>query len=67
MSFVKRWKQSYMQKKLDDIIFQDMKKDMDPRSLETFSGIAYQCLQEYREQRPKMSHVVEQLEIALRL
>ncbi|KAL7594775.1 hypothetical protein Lser_V15G29997 [Lactuca serriola] len=67
VSFVKRWKQSYMQKKLDDIIFQDMKKDMDPRSLETFSGIAYQCLQEYREQRPKMSHVVEQLEIALRL
>ncbi|KAI3692370.1 hypothetical protein L6452_32184 [Arctium lappa] len=38
---------------------------MDVSSLETFSDIAYQCLQNSREQRPLMAHVVEKLKIAV--
>ncbi|KAI3505573.1 hypothetical protein L1887_27705 [Cichorium endivia] len=59
------WKKSYKQKKLDMIIFEDMKEKMDPRSLETYSSIAYQCLKKSREKRPEMYHVVEKLNIAL--
>ncbi|CAI9290789.1 unnamed protein product [Lactuca saligna] len=64
--FVKWWKASYKQKKLDEIIFQDLKQEMDSRSMETYSNIAYQCLQKSRDERPKMSEVVEKLEMAFR-
>lgn len=64
-SLVRMWKQSYKQKKLVDIIFQDLMQQMDSTSLETFSVIAFQCLQKSRELRPTMPHVVEKLEIAL--
>ncbi|KAL4586752.1 hypothetical protein LXL04_011396 [Taraxacum kok-saghyz] len=64
-SLVRKWKTSYKEKKLEEIIFHDMKQDMDPRSLETFSEIAYGCLQKSRASRPNMSRVVEELEIAL--
>ncbi|KAI3797900.1 hypothetical protein L1987_33164 [Smallanthus sonchifolius] len=66
-SLVQMWKQSYEQKKLDHIIFQDLKQQMDPSSLEIFSNIAYQCLQKTYEQRPTMARVVEELEIALEI
>ncbi|KAL8246202.1 hypothetical protein R6Q59_007418 [Mikania micrantha] len=66
-SLVKMWKQSYEQKKLDHIIFQDLNQQMDPRSLEIFSNIAYQCLQDTYNQRPTMTRVVEELEIALKI
>ncbi|XP_076936544.1 receptor-like protein kinase HERK 1 [Bidens hawaiensis] len=66
-SLVRMWKQKYKQKKLDEIIFQDLNQDMDPQSLETFTDIAFQCLQKYRENRPTMSVVVEKLEAALEL
>ncbi|PWA96767.1 protein kinase-like domain, Phloem protein 2-like protein [Artemisia annua] len=61
------WKKSYKEKKLDEIVFQDLKQQLDPSSLETFADIAYQCLQNSREQRPAMSHVVEKLKSALEL
>ncbi|XP_023771893.2 U-box domain-containing protein 43 isoform X1 [Lactuca sativa] len=64
-SLVRRWKKSYKEKKLDEIIFHNLKQGMNMRSLETFSQIAYQCLMKSRVQRPKMCHVVEKLEIAL--
>ncbi|KAM0017872.1 putative protein kinase RLK-Pelle-CrRLK1L-1 family [Helianthus debilis subsp. tardiflorus] len=64
---VPMWKQSYIDKKLDQIIFKDLKPSMDPSSLETFSEIAFQCLHYSREQRPKMSILVKRLEIALEL
>ncbi|KAJ0522999.1 putative protein kinase RLK-Pelle-CrRLK1L-1 family [Helianthus annuus] len=64
---VPMWKQSYIDKKLDQIIFKDLKPPMDPSSLETFSEIAFRCLHYSREQRPKMSILVERLEIALEL
>nr|GEZ57216.1 protein kinase-like domain, phloem protein 2-like protein [Tanacetum cinerariifolium] len=55
------------QKKLDEIIFPDLKQQMDPSSMGTFVDIAFQCLQKSREQRPKMSLVVEKFELALEL
>ncbi|KAI3690155.1 hypothetical protein L2E82_48130 [Cichorium intybus] len=64
-SLVRKWKQCYKEKKLDEIIFQDLKEHMNMKSLEVFSDIAYRCLLESREQRPKMSYVVEELENAL--
>ncbi|KAJ9537979.1 hypothetical protein OSB04_030712 [Centaurea solstitialis] len=64
---VRTWKQSYKQKKLDEIIFQDLKLPVDSSSLRTFSNIAYQCLERSREKRPPMVHVVEKLELALKL
>ncbi|KAI3795908.1 hypothetical protein L1987_38568 [Smallanthus sonchifolius] len=66
-SLVQMWKQSYEQKKLDRIIFQDLNQQMDPSSLETFSSIAYQCLQKIYKERPTMARVVEVLETALRI
>ncbi|KAJ0944872.1 putative protein kinase RLK-Pelle-CrRLK1L-1 family [Helianthus annuus] len=64
-SLVRMWKQKAKQKNLDEIIFQDLVQGMDPRSLEIFSDIAFQCLQKHREERPTMSVVVEKLETAL--
>ncbi|PWA83515.1 protein kinase-like domain, Phloem protein 2-like protein [Artemisia annua] len=65
--FVHFWKKCYEQKKLDEIIFPDLKQQMDTRSVGTFVDIAYQCLQKSREQRPTMSVVVEKLKAALEL
>ncbi|KAI3497518.1 hypothetical protein L1887_40185 [Cichorium endivia] len=61
------WKKSYEEKKLGEIIFEDLKQQMDPSSLETFSNIAYRCLKKYREERPNMSSVVKELEVALHI
>ncbi|KAL7600817.1 hypothetical protein Lser_V15G22907 [Lactuca serriola] len=65
-SLVGMWKKSYKQKNVDAIIFEDLKQHMDPVSLEIFSDIAYHCSQKSREGRPKMLHVLEQLETARR-
>ncbi|MFS7923122.1 putative protein kinase RLK-Pelle-CrRLK1L-1 family [Helianthus anomalus] len=62
---MRMWKQKYEENKLDEIIFQDLIQEMDPRSLKTYSDIAFQCLQEYRGGRPIMSLVVEKREAAL--
>ncbi|KAJ9538354.1 hypothetical protein OSB04_031087 [Centaurea solstitialis] len=62
---VRMWKKSYKVKKPDKIIFQDMLLQMDLNSLETFSNIAYLCVHKYLEGRPKMAHVVKELETAL--
>ncbi|PWA63622.1 protein kinase-like domain, Phloem protein 2-like protein [Artemisia annua] len=59
------WKECYEQKKLDEIIFPDIKHQVDPGSVKTFVDIAYQCLKKSREQRPTISAVVEKLKAAL--
>ena len=64
-SLVGMWKKNYKQKKLYALIFEDLKQFTNRDSLEIFSDIAYQCLQKYREGRPKMSYVLEKLETAL--
>ncbi|MFS7981803.1 putative protein kinase RLK-Pelle-CrRLK1L-1 family [Helianthus anomalus] len=61
---VPMWKQSYRDKNLDHIIFKDVTPPLDPASLETFSDIAFQCLQYSREQRPTSSHLVKRLVFA---
>ncbi|MFS7923108.1 putative protein kinase RLK-Pelle-CrRLK1L-1 family [Helianthus anomalus] len=66
-SLVPTWKKMYEEKELKENIFQDLLQEMNPRCLETYSDIAFQCLQEYRERRPTMSVVVEKLETALEL
>ncbi|KAJ9554326.1 hypothetical protein OSB04_018371 [Centaurea solstitialis] len=50
---------------LNVIIDLDLLKQMKPTSKDTFSTIAYQCLERRREDRPTMSQVVEQLQKAL--
>nr|XP_043629588.1 uncharacterized protein LOC122600874 [Erigeron canadensis] len=64
-NLVPTWKQSYKNKKIHTIMFQDLTPPMEMTSLETFSDIAFQCVQGSREKRPTMSHVVEKLEMAL--
>ncbi|KAJ0954724.1 putative protein kinase RLK-Pelle-CrRLK1L-1 family [Helianthus annuus] len=63
---VPTWKESYKQNKLQEIIFHDLKQQMDPSSLKIYSDIAFKCLQESPEERPVMPHVVEKLETALK-
>ncbi|KAL4592991.1 hypothetical protein LXL04_006002 [Taraxacum kok-saghyz] len=56
--------QCFKNKRLEDIIFHDMKGQIDAKSLLVFSTIAYRCLQEKLEDRPTMADVVKELEKA---
>ncbi|XP_076927895.1 putative receptor-like protein kinase At5g39000 [Bidens hawaiensis] len=51
---------------LHTIIIPDLLDQMKPYSLEVFSNIAFQCLNEDRKKRPTMNFVVKGLEIALK-
>ncbi|KAJ0768850.1 putative protein kinase RLK-Pelle-CrRLK1L-1 family [Helianthus annuus] len=62
---VNKWRRCYEEKRLDEIIFPDLKEKMDSCSLNTFSSLAYRCLKTYREERPSTAEVMKQLEIAL--
>lgn len=62
---VKMAKTHYENGTLDEIIHPDLRKQMDSKSLSTFSTIAYQCLKKHGEERPTMSLVMEQLEKVL--
>ncbi|XP_071737348.1 uncharacterized protein [Rutidosis leptorrhynchoides] len=65
-SLVRMWKKSYTDKVLSTIIFKNyLMIPLDSTCLKTFSDIAFQCLNEFREHRPKMSRVVQQLKTAL--
>uniref|UniRef100_A0A251SBJ9 Putative serine-threonine/tyrosine-protein kinase catalytic domain-containing protein n=1 Tax=Helianthus annuus TaxID=4232 RepID=A0A251SBJ9_HELAN len=67
-NLVRTWIESYEEKKLNDIIFKDPTiQPLEQSTLEIFSDIAYQCLKESREDRPKMSAVVAELERSLDL
>ncbi|GKA88999.1 kinase-like domain, phloem protein 2-like protein, partial [Tanacetum coccineum] len=57
----------YREKILDGIIDPDLWKQMDPRSLNIFAKIAYDCLNEKRSQRPNVDEIVTRLEKALEL
>ncbi|KAI3516519.1 hypothetical protein L1887_15437 [Cichorium endivia] len=50
---------------LDEIIDPDLRNQMNPASLSTFSTIANQCLKSLGQERPRMSMVVKELEKAL--
>ncbi|KAD3337693.1 hypothetical protein E3N88_33213 [Mikania micrantha] len=58
-------KNQYVQGKLDEIVFEDIREQIVPQSLTTFRDIAYQCLHEDEDKRPQESEVVIQLRKAL--
>ncbi|KAJ0768853.1 putative protein kinase RLK-Pelle-CrRLK1L-1 family [Helianthus annuus] len=62
---VNKWRRCYEEKRLNEIIFSDLKEQMVSRSLNTFSSLAYQCIKKLRVERPAMADVVKILEIAL--
>ncbi|KAM0070294.1 putative protein kinase RLK-Pelle-CrRLK1L-1 family [Helianthus debilis subsp. tardiflorus] len=65
-NLVRKWLESYEEKKLNDIIFKDTAiLPLEQSALETFSDIAYRCLKESREDRPRMAEVVTELATAL--
>nr|XP_043611743.1 uncharacterized protein LOC122583402 [Erigeron canadensis] len=51
--------------KLDQMVFEGIKEQIVPKSLTTFQTIAYKCLNDVPEMRPKASEVVIELEKAL--
>ncbi|GKD36968.1 kinase-like domain, phloem protein 2-like protein, partial [Tanacetum coccineum] len=57
-------KRHFEDRKLDDIIVEGLRKQMDLESLTIFANTAYNCLKE-RVQRPTMDQVVRDLEEAL--
>nr|XP_043629167.1 uncharacterized protein LOC122600506 isoform X2 [Erigeron canadensis] len=58
-------RKQYKENRLDTIIKTGMKEQISPKCLESFSRIAYRCLGRVREDRPTMSEIVKELEIAL--
>ena len=58
-------KNRYQVGKLDELVFEGIKEQVDPQSFVTFARIAYQCLHHKRERRPKAGEVVIQLKRAL--
>ncbi|MFS7928176.1 putative protein kinase RLK-Pelle-LRR-VIII-1 family [Helianthus anomalus] len=65
---VPTWKKNYEENMLNDIIFENPNiEPMHQSVLKRFSGIAYQCLKESREERPEMSEIVTELETALNI
>ncbi|KAL7601014.1 hypothetical protein Lser_V15G22538 [Lactuca serriola] len=64
-SFTEMVRKSYKQNKVSEIIYDNIKDEINPDSLEAFTTIAYRCLKRDREQRPLMNEVVRALETAL--
>ncbi|KAJ0692374.1 putative protein kinase RLK-Pelle-CrRLK1L-1 family [Helianthus annuus] len=65
-NLVRTWIKSYEEKKLNDIIFNDTAiLPLEQSAFEIFSDIAYRCLKESREDRPRMAEVVTELATAI--
>ncbi|KAI3824814.1 hypothetical protein L1987_06285 [Smallanthus sonchifolius] len=58
-NFVKR---RYKDGTFNEIIMANLRKQIKPYSLQTFSCIAYECLNESRSRRPSMKSVVKELQ-----
>ncbi|GKB47300.1 kinase-like domain, phloem protein 2-like protein [Tanacetum coccineum] len=56
-----------LEKTLDDLTDPDLRKQLNPRSLNIFAETAYECLNEEQSQRPNMDQIVTKLEKALEL
>ncbi|XP_071719640.1 uncharacterized protein [Rutidosis leptorrhynchoides] len=50
-----------------DVVFEDIKAQINPEALKVFQMIAYGCLNDKREDRPKANEVLEQLMKAMEL
>ncbi|GJV13290.1 kinase-like domain, phloem protein 2-like protein, partial [Tanacetum coccineum] len=57
----------YREKILDGIIDPDLRKQMNPRSLNIFAETSYDCLNEEPFQRPNIDEIITRLEKALEL
>ncbi|GKE91075.1 protein kinase, ATP binding site-containing protein [Tanacetum coccineum] len=57
-------RECYKQKTIADIVYGNIKDEINHDSLKAFTTIAYQCLNRDQEQRPLMTEVVEMLESA---
>ncbi|PWA93462.1 toll/interleukin-1 receptor (TIR) domain-containing protein [Artemisia annua] len=66
-SLIKLVHESYKQNTIDEIIYGNIKDEINPHSLKVFTTIAYQCLKRERKERPVMTEVVNVLERALQL
>nr|XP_043629679.1 dual specificity protein kinase zak2-like [Erigeron canadensis] len=62
---VQQWRKCYVENRLGDIIFPDLKEQIGQESLLTFSAIAYQCLDRDHTKRPNMVEIQNKLGIAL--
>ncbi|KAJ0511967.1 putative protein kinase RLK-Pelle-LRR-I-1 family [Helianthus annuus] len=51
----------------DEVVFLQIREQMEPKSLTTFQKIAYRCLHHEREERPTTKEVLRQLNKALAL
>nr|GEX07118.1 protein kinase-like domain, phloem protein 2-like protein [Tanacetum cinerariifolium] len=58
-------KQHYYLGKLDELVFEGIKEQIEPQSFITFARVAYQCIHHRRERRPSAQEVVMQLKKAL--
>ncbi|KAK1428199.1 hypothetical protein QVD17_17028 [Tagetes erecta] len=56
--FIKR---SFEEKKHDFVVFEKIRNQIEPKSLQTFQDIAYQCLADERDNRPTIKEVLEKL------
>ncbi|KAK9068890.1 hypothetical protein SSX86_013006 [Deinandra increscens subsp. villosa] len=60
-------KDYYQKSKLEEIVHPILRKQMSTFSMHKFSGIAYKCLHDDREQRPLMDVVKKELEEMLKI
>nr|GEZ63330.1 protein kinase-like domain, phloem protein 2-like protein [Tanacetum cinerariifolium] len=58
-------KKHYHLEKLDELVFEGIKEQIEPQSFVTFAKIAYQCIHHGRERRPTANEVVIQLKKSL--
>ncbi|GKA27275.1 kinase-like domain, phloem protein 2-like protein, partial [Tanacetum coccineum] len=60
-------KNRYQVGKLDELVFEGIKEQIEPQSFITFAKIAYQCLHHRRQRRPTAVEVVLQLKRAFEI
>ncbi|MFS7990722.1 putative protein kinase RLK-Pelle-LRR-I-1 family [Helianthus anomalus] len=58
-------KKIFEEKKHDEVVFEQLREQIVPKSLTTFQEIAYQCLHHEREKRPTTDDILRELKKAL--
>ncbi|XP_076923816.1 uncharacterized protein LOC143586076 [Bidens hawaiensis] len=60
-------KENFAKGKLNEMVFEKIRKPIEQKSLTIFQNIAYQCLHDEREERPTTKKVLAKLENALEI